>query len=130
MRTEKQKESHRTSCHKYYHKNKGNPEFREKCRQQRRDYYQRTKDNPMYRQNTRERSLKRYYEFIKPNESELDKFRNRNRLLTQKYREKKQEVRKQLQALLGGECVRCGLTDYRLLDFDHIDPQIKTMNIS
>jgi 5-methylcytosine-specific restriction endonuclease McrA len=109
VRTEEQKARNRAYARRYYQEHRNNPEFMEQCRT---------------------RSLKRYYQVIKPSVVELTKKQTKNLRHTQRVREKQQEVIKALQALLGGKCVNCGITDYRLLDFDHINPLTKTMNIS
>lgn len=38
--------------------------------------------------------------------------------------------REQLINFLGGKCVRCGETNHMLLEFDHIDPFMKSMDVS
>lgn len=55
----------------------------------------------------------------------------RAREATRKHRrEKLQKVKLYLQGLLGGKCQNCGISDSRVLDFDHIDPASKEMLIS
>lgn len=92
--------------------------------------YHRLKNDPNYMKPILARNLRHYHENIKTDPIAMDKRRNRIRGYQQKKRAKLQEVRKKLQALLEAKCIDCGITDYRLLDFDHIDPMTKTMNIS
>lgn len=90
----------------------------------------RLKDDPDYKDRTKKQALQYYYKNIRPIPEKRQAFRSKVRRSQQRRRVKLQEVRKSLQALIGGHCVDCGITDYRLLDFDHINPRTKTMNVS
>ena len=106
------------------------PEFLQKIAARQRARHQRMKHDPEYQARYRTHSLKRYYTKIRPNPKARAKFRERAATSQRKRRAKGQEIKIKLQALLGGKCVSCGITDHRLLDFDHIDPVTKTMLIS
>jgi 5-methylcytosine-specific restriction endonuclease McrA len=112
----------------YYRRRKNDPAYMERKRQERKLYYQRHKDDPGFMPKQRETGRRRYHEKVKPNKSET--LREQLRKNTRSYRERKLDVKLKLQQELGGQCVKCGITDYRLLDFDHIDPMTKKMNIS
>lgn len=113
---------------KWYLKNKGTAKHRARSARNARIYYAKRKNDPEFMERQRAYGRKRYHEKIKQFVDDAD--RNRLKLNTQRYREKKKDVKIKLQQYLGGCCVSCGITDPRLLDFDHIDPMTKTMNIS
>lgn len=63
-------------------------------------------------------------------EDEMRKRLDRGIEAKRRIREKHAIRRRFLQMKLGGKCLKCGCDDWRLLDFDHIDPMSKSMNIS
>lgn len=71
-----------------------------------------------------------YHEKIKISKESLLLHRAKTKENQRTRRERLQETRKELQQFLGGKCIDCGLTDWRLLDFDHKDPKHKLFNIS
>ena len=96
-------------CNRQRQKRASDPEWAEKARQKSKDYY---------------------YSKTKTSKQGVLKHRQRARIAQKRLRERKQEIRRKLQQTLGGKCVDCGITDWRLLDFDHIDPKLKRCNIS
>jgi len=109
----------RTETQKKWHEaNKNTPEFRAKRNAQARVRYKNSKNDPVFMAKRREASKICY---------------QRNGLLRpSKIKAKLEALEKKLklQKFLGGACVKCGITDSRLLDFDHIDPKTKSINIS
>lgn len=90
---------------------------------------QRRLDDPVWRAKQNDYQRRKYHEKVKPFKTE--EFRLKLRENTRRYRKNRLEkVKRELQLVLGGKCVRCGIDDPRLLDFDHIDPLRKTMMIS
>lgn len=60
-----------------------------------------------------------------------EEWKAKKREATKKHRrEKLLRVKLHLQGLLGGSCQKCGNSDSRVLDFDHVDPAAKQMLIS
>ncbi len=47
-----------------------------------------------------------------------------------KFRAKMFQQKVELQKLLGGVCAKCGFSDPRALDFDHVDPREKKFAVS
>ena len=92
--------------------------------------YARNKQDPAYVVKVNAKNLNDYHTRIRPFPDKMEKRRLRIKSYQQKRRIKLNEIKIVLQQALGGECVSCGLTDSRLLDFDHIDPANKTMMIS
>lgn len=114
----------------YYQKNRHNPEFRKRIARLQRERHKEKMKDPEYRLKMREYYRYRYHNRIKTNPQQLTTTRARIARYARVRRLSQQEVRKQLQALIGASCIDCGITDYRLLDFDHIFPELKTMNVS
>lgn len=123
---EQRRENARASNRRYYLKRKNDPAYKEKQRLWGRMRTERIQNNPELRKTIYENNMQRYYTKYRGTQQT----RNRCLKAVQGWRERKQEIRKALQALLGAKCIRCGIEDYRLLDFDHIDPATKAMNIS
>lgn len=92
--------------------------------------YARLKLDQNYVSKINAKSLANYYTKVKPFPDKMQKRRNRVRGYQQNRRIAQNDKKIVLQAALGGKCVGCGLTDSRLLDFDHIDPVNKTMMVS
>lgn len=131
MRTREEKlAAHRRACKAYYERRRTDPSFMRTIADRAKKKRDELKHDPIYISKRRAWSLKRYYTKIKPDPTTQQKFRDGCTKNTRLYRERKQAIRIQLQALLGSKCSRCRVRDYRLLDFDHIDPLTKTMNIS
>ena len=102
--------------HRYYLKNKKvfllkakeyYGENSEAIKARTRQWYEAHKDDPEFKKMVNERSAKYY---LKNRETKL--LRSKNRWL---------EARLLLLNYLGGECVRCGFSDYRALQVDHVD---------
>lgn len=127
---QKYRESHLRANRAYYARKRLDPAFMEKRRLQRREYYKKQASTSEGVKRRRSYANKVYHERIKPDPFKMLIRRQSLSYRVQRRRTKLQETRKQLQALLGGKCVDCGLTDFRLLDFDHKNPIEKTMNIS
>ena len=124
------KEDDRLSKRKYYLRVKDTPTFKEKVRAARKRRYEKESADPTQYAKILKDNLKYYYEKVRPSREKMEVRRDRTREIQQRRRTKQQEVRKRLQAIIGSKCCRCGIDDFRLLDFDHIDPHTKTMNIS
>lgn len=105
-------------------------EKRERNRVAARKRYHKMKHDPVYMDRYKKDNLDYYYRVIRPNPDAMEKRRKRILGYQKKRRIRFQETRVKLQVLIGGKCVSCGITDPRLLDFDHIDPRTKTMMIS
>lgn len=131
-------EEHKLKRHEYYlrwkAKKLSTPEgaaaFREETNKAARDYMRlRRATDPVYKEHVNKRQAARYHAKIKPNLTDQD--RERLKENSRRFRATKLLTRKlELQQLLGGKCASCGITDSRLLDFDHIDQYKKTMLIS
>jgi hypothetical protein len=126
MLTEQQLERRRASHKKYYDRVKNTPEYKARLAGYKHKRYKRLKQDPANVEKWAKENAERYQRLYKS----TDAWREKCVKATQTWRERKQEIRKKLQAELGGKCVKCGIDDYRLLDFDHIDPKTKTMHIS
>lgn len=94
-------------------KKESNRRYREAHREELREY------NRLHNQTEeRKQAQKRNYEKFRSDPErwkrklEMDKVRNR------RYRD---EIRQKIISLLGGKCVRCGFTDWRALQIDHIN---------
>lgn len=127
---EETKLAHRIAANKYSRKKRLDPEYRKKDSQNTRDYYNARKDEPEFRAKIRAHGLKQYYTKIKPYPEKMQERRDRIKGYARNLAERKQQIRTQLQALLGGKCIDCGITNPRLLDFDHVDPLQKHFMIS
>ena len=115
----------------YYERKKlSDPAFLDQLAEKQRIRYNRNRESPIHIERHRKHALKDYYERIKPNPELLDKRRLQVKVCQQNRRVKNQQTKVQLQQSIGGRCVDCGITDSRLLDFDHRDPLTKTMMIS
>ena len=131
MRTREEKlAAHRKACKAYYERRKTDPVFMRTLADRAKKKRDELKHDPIYISKRRAWGRKRYNTKIKPDPIVRQKFRSSCVKNTRSYRERKQAIRIQLQALLGGKCTRCLVSDHRLLDFDHLDPLTKTMNIS
>jgi len=86
----------------------------EKVKEQKRNDYEKHKDEYERRMKLwRKNNLKRYMDWEK-NYHHTEKYLNRKRELTH-------ILRLKLIKLLGGKCVRCGESDWRCLQIDHIN---------
>lgn len=119
------KESIRKSSKKYAEKNK--EKIRTYSNQWRNEKYA---TDPVYRKQVNVKSLERYEDVIKNSPEKYTEFKESTKHAQRRLRERRQELRKKLQQAIGGKCVDCGITDYRLLDFDHKDPKTKLISIS
>lgn len=115
---------------KYHQKMKDNPEYREKNRRYSAAYRDQLKNDPVYQERRRQQGRDNYRRNIQQKPGGRQKHRKRSQAAQERHRAKLLDVKKHLQSLLGGRCLRCGIDDHRLLDFDHIDPLTKVMNIS
>mgnify|MGYP001611309786 CR=1 FL=1 len=73
---------------------------------------------------------KNRYIKIKSDPAKLQQFKEKGRTYYRKRSLQLQAKKAQLQKLLGGRCVSCDIDNPVLLDFDHLDPSTKTMNIT
>ena len=121
---------HREANRRYRDRYRHTPEYKARKCADRKRYYDKRKSDPTFMERQRGYGRKQYNERIKTSEERAARHRETTLRAQQRRRERQQEVRKRLQQLLGGKCIRCGIDDYRLLDFDHVDPVTKTMNIS
>ena len=121
---------HREASRRYHEKNRHDLDYKGRNNARRSRYYERMKHDPDFMKRQRERGRKEYHTKVVPDARRRTLHRDSVLQAQQRRRERQQEVRKKLQQVLGGVCIECGINDYRLLDFDHINPATKTMNIS
>lgn len=106
------------------------PQHRENRRKYSHDKHLKCKQDPAYVEAINKKNLEYYYTSIRPFPDKMSKRRESLQKIQQRRRERLNLLKIELQQLIGGKCVNCGLTDPRLLDFDHINPLDKTMMIS
>lgn len=127
---EERKERKRAASRRYQAKRRLDPGYRVMEAAKSRANYKIKKLDPTYVARENARSLKTYHEKTRPFQDKMEQRRSKVRSYQQNLRERRLEIKLHLQQILGARCVSCGLTDHRLLDFDHIDPKKKTMVIS
>ncbi len=122
-------EAQRRAKRNYFLRNRDNPEYKARRARTRRECYRRKRLTLEGEQEIRDYNNKRYHEINKLNPMWVKKENAKGLKRIHSYREHMQSVRQQLQTLLGGKCIDCGIDECRVLSFDHIDPHQKTFNI-
>lgn len=120
----------KAATERYYEKVKHTEKFQTRVAAYTKQKYAERIALPGGKQQLMDDNLDYYHQVIKKDPDKMDKRRERTKGYQQNARDRKQEVRKQLQATLGAKCLHCGIEDFRVLDFDHIDPMEKGFNIS
>jgi len=66
---------------------------------------------------------------IKRRQKDPKRYRQIMEDAAKRYRKKLAQVKKRLVEMFGGKCSRCPVSDFRVLDFDHINPKTKRFNL-
>lgn len=115
----------KTKSKEYYKKNK------ERILNHMKEYYKMNKErilegNKTYRETHKEEISNRRRKFYRENKNKVNssyrKYRKRNREKILEYsRNRNKKKRIELLKLLGSKCVKCGFSDWRALQIDHVN---------